>query len=247
MADPTPTPTPTPAPKAKRQRGTINRAHLDEIKNARAVAKAALDSANAAAFADMDFNATLPGQINLLADSTETAIGKLTGTRVQKHELTAEEAVAREALLAALAPIQTAAKRFFTGDQETLRHAYFIGENLRHDTLLEVQTASIAVRDRLVAVPPALSPVDTLPGIKAPQLAALNTAITTYASGVTAPVEQDKQNAGALNAIVANIAALAGLRHQVQLTVEQALPWRTPGVAATRQAFLLPADRPMPG
>ena len=26
----------------------------------------------------------LPGQINSLADSTETAIGKLTGTRVQK-------------------------------------------------------------------------------------------------------------------------------------------------------------------
>jgi hypothetical protein len=83
-------------------------------------------------------------------------------------------------------------------------------------------------------------PLDVLPGIKAAQITALTNAITTYASGVTAPDAQQNQNAGALNAIVANIGTLAGLRHQ-------ALPWRTPGVAATRQAFLLPADRPMVG
>jgi hypothetical protein len=91
MADPTPTPTPTPAPKAKRQRGTINREHLDELKNSRAVATAALDPANAATLAAVDFDATLPAQINTLAGSTETAIGKLTGTRAAKTEMTAQE------------------------------------------------------------------------------------------------------------------------------------------------------------
>ena len=38
MADPTPTPTPAPAP--KHTRSPVNRAHLDEIANARAVAAA---------------------------------------------------------------------------------------------------------------------------------------------------------------------------------------------------------------
>jgi len=64
---------------------------------------------------------------------------------------------------------------------------------------------------------------------------------------VAAGDEQQNQNSGALNTIKASISKLAGLRHQVQLAAEQAFPWRTPGVAATRQAFLLPPDRPLPG
>ncbi len=238
-----PTPTPTPAPKAQRQRHTINQKHLGEITNSRAVAKAALDPANAATLAGVEFDATLPGQINSLADSTETAIGKLSGTRVQKNELTAEEKTARNALIAAIAPIQTAARRKYTGDQAEMRHAYFIGEDLHSDTLHEVQAAAIAIRDRLTGTPPK----DVLPGIKAAQITALSGAITTYASGVTAPVEQTNQNQGALNAIVANIGKLAGLRHQVQLAAEQAFPYRNAGVASIRKSFLLPTDKPMRG
>jgi hypothetical protein len=243
MADPTPTPTPTPAPKTKRTRSSINRGHLDEIKNSRAVAKAAIDPANTAALAAVEFDATLPAQITTLADATETSIGKLTGTRAKKTEMTAQETTARDALFAVIAPIQTAAKRKFTGDSGKLRQAYFIGENLAHDNLHEVQTAAIAIRDRLVGTPPQ----DVLPGVKAAQITALSSAITTYAANITAPGDQSNENAGALLAIVANIGKLAGLRHQVQLAAEQAFPWRNSGVASIRQSFLLPTDRPMPG
>jgi len=55
------------------------------------------------------------------------------------------------------------------------------------------------------------------------------------------------KNSGEFQTIEANIATLAGLRHQVQLAAEQAFPWRAAGVVATRQAFLLPGDRPLPG
>jgi len=243
MADPTPTPTPAPAPKAKRQRSTINRKHLNEIANSRAMAKAAADPANAAALAAVEFDTTLPGQITTLADATETAIGKLTGTRAVKTEMTAQETTARDALIAVIAPIQTAARRKFTGDQEQMRHAYFIGEGLPEDTLGEVQTAAIAIRDRLVGTPPQ----DVLPGVKAAQITALSSAITTYATDVTAPGGQQNENAGALEAIVANIGKLAGLRHQVQLAAEQAFPWRNSGVASIRKSFQLPTDRPMRG
>jgi hypothetical protein len=241
MADPTPTP--TPAPKTKRTRSSINRGHLDEIKNSRAVAKAAIDPANTAALAAVEFDATLPAQITTLADATEASIGKLTGTRAQKTEMTAQETTARDALFAVIAPIQTAAKRKFIGDSGKLRQAYFIGENLAHDNLHEVQTAAIAIRDRLVGTPPQ----DLLPGVKAAQITALSSAITTYAANITAPGDQSNENAGALQAIVANIGKLAGLRHQVQLAAEQAFPWRNSGVASIRQSFLLPTDRPMPG
>jgi hypothetical protein len=124
-----------------------------------------------------------------------------------------------------------------------LRQAFFIGDNLAHDNLHEVQTAAIAIRDRLVGTPPQ----DVLPGVKAAQITALSGAITTYAANITAPGGQSNENAGALQAIVANIGKLAGLRHQVQLAAEQAFPWRNSGVASIRQSFLLPTDRPMPG
>ena len=191
----------------------------------------------------MEFDTTLPGQITTLADATETAIGKLTGTRAVKTEMTAQETAARDALIAVIAPIQTAARRKFTGDQEQLRHAYFIGEGVPEDTLGEVQTAAIAIRDRLVGTPPQ----DVLPGIKAAQITALSSAITTCATNVTAPGGQQNENAGALEAIVANIGKLAGLRHQVQLAAEQAFPWRNSGVASIRKSFQLPTDRPMRG
>jgi hypothetical protein len=207
------------------------------------VAKAAADPANAAALAVVEFDATLPGQITTLADTTETAIGKLTGTRVQKTELTAEEKIARDALMAVIAPIQTAVRRKFTGDQEQMRHAYFIGEGLADDTLGEVQTAAVAIRDRLVGTPPQ----DVLPGIKAAQITALSNAVTQYAAGVTAPSDQKNENSKALEIIVANIGKLAGLRHQVQLAAEQAFPYRNPGVASIRKSFMLPTDRPMRG
>ncbi len=124
-----------------------------------------------------------------------------------------------------------------------MRHAYFIGEGLAEDTLGEVQTAAIAIRDRLAGTPPQ----DVLPGIKAAQITALSNAVTQYAANVTAPGDQQNENAGALQTIVANIGKLAGLRHQVQLAAEQAFPWRTPGVASIRKSFQLPTDRPMRG
>jgi hypothetical protein len=59
--------------------------------------------------------------------------------------------------------------------------------------------------------------------------------------------KRKNENAGALEAIVANIGKLAGLRHQVQLAAEQAFPWRNSGVASIRKSFQLPTDRPMRG
>jgi|ERR1039458_9874804 hypothetical protein len=72
-------------------------------------------------------------------------------------------------------------------------------------------------------------------------------AVTLYATNVTASGDQQNENAGALEAIVANIGKLAGLRHQVQLAAEQAFPWRNSGVASIRKSFQLPTDRPMRG
>ena len=245
----TPTATPTPAPVAtgNHPHGRVNQEHLDEIANSRAVAKAALDPAFAAALAGVEFDTTLPGQITTLADKIEQDIGKLTGTKSGSLAMTAEQLAARDTLVAVLAPIQTAARRKFTGTQTAWRQAYFIGGHLAHGSLSFAATAAKAIRDRLVAVPPATAPLDVLKGIGPAQITGLINTITRFAGDISAADTQQNLNLAAHNAIVANLAALAALRHQVQLAAEQAYPWRASGVAATRQAFLLPPNRPLPG
>jgi hypothetical protein len=243
----TSTPTPSPAPANAHPHGVANQEHLDEIANARAVAKAALDPAFAAALAGVAFDTTLPGQINTLADATEKAIGRLTGDHSGGKAMTAEQVAARNALVAVLAPIQTAARRKFTGTQIALQQAYFIGGHIAHGGLHFAATAAKAIRDRLVAGPNSTPPVDVLPGIGAAQINALSNTIAEFAGDIDAADAQANQNIATHNLIVANIAQLANLRHQVQLAAEQAFPWRTPGVGATRLAFLLPPGRPLPG
>ena len=124
-----------------------------------------------------------------------------------------------------------------------MRHAYFIGEGLAERRWgkfkpppLPSATGWRARRHRTF-----------LPGVKDAQIAALSNAVTQYAANVTAPGDQQNENSSALQAIIANIGTLAGLRQQVQLAAEQAFPWRTPGVAGIRKSFQLPTDRPMRG
>jgi hypothetical protein len=246
MPDPTPTPTPPPAPKAIHSRSEQNRGFLDEVDKSRKVAAAALDPDNTAALADVDFDVSLPGRIISLAAQIEASLGRVTGARASKKAVTDQESAARKALIAVLAPIQTAAKRKFAGDDLRLREAYYIGgDGLADETLEEVLTASRAILARLTPGPNSEPPQDVLPGIKADrQIAALADAIDLYGGKDQAQTDEQKKAAKLLEDTGAQVVTLTGLRHQVQLAADQAWPWRTPGVATIRKSFLLPVDRP---
>lgn len=251
MPDPTPTPTPDPTPapaKAKRTRSALNKEYLKEVTAARAVAAAALDPDHTAALADVDFDDDLPEQANTLADTIEAALGTLTGTRAGKKEMTDQEKAARESLLAAIGPIQTAAKRKYKGTSIEQRGAYFIGgpKQLINSTLEEVLTAARAILARLSPGAGTTPPVDTLPGIKPlGRIKDLSDAIAAYDAKNTAQGDQQEAAEEALEAIGAQVTALAALRREIQLAADQAWPWRTPGVKTIRKAFFLPEDRPM--
>jgi len=246
MADnPTPTPTPTP-PKPNRERGIANRDYLDEVANSRKVATAATDPAHTGPLAAVEFDDTLPPRITALADLIEGDLGKLTGERAGKETMTDQEKTARDALMAVLQPIQTAAKRKFIGEIQKLREAYYIATGLANGTLDEVLTASRSVLARLSPGDGNAPPPDVLPGITAAgRIQELADAIATYGGKDQA---QDANLTGAgklLEAIKANVPKLAKLHRQVQLAADQAWPWCTYGVATIRKAFLLSPDRPM--
>ena len=242
-----PTATPTTIPNApKITRGAINKAYLDELQAARKVAATALDLAHVAGLTAVECDATLAPGIETLADEIETALGQLTGTRAAKKTATVEEASAREALLAVLQPIQTAAKRAFADDQSTLREAYGIGRGLSGETLASVLTLARGVLNRLSPGEGGTPPMDKLPGITAgDKIAKLAAAIETYGAKDNAQGGQKTEAAATLEQIEADIAKLAGLRRQVQLAADQAWPWRTPGVVTIRKSFLLPPTRPL--
>lgn len=245
--DPTPDPTPTPA-KATRARSALNKEYLKEVTAARAVAAAALDPDHTTALADVDFDDELPGQANTLADTIEAALGTLTGTRAGKTEMTDQEKAARESLLAAIAPIQTAAKRKYKGTSIGQRRAYFIGgpKQLINSTLQEVLTDARAILTRLSPGAGSTPPVDTLPGIKPlGRIKDLSDTIGAYDAKNTAQGDRQEDAEEELEAIGTQVAALAALRRDIQLAADQAWPWRTAGVKTIRKAFLLPEDRPM--
>jgi hypothetical protein len=225
----------------------VNRKHLAEVADARKVAAAALDPKYAPGLAGVDFDATLPPQATALASQIEAGLGQLKGTRATRKVMTAQEKAARAALIAVIAPIQTAAKRKFSGDTQKQREAYNIGAGLASDTLEEVQNAARAILARLSPGENNAPPVDVLPGIKADkQIKALADAIAAYGSKDDALHDKQKEASGTLEDIQAAVDKLAGLRHQIQLAADQAWPWRTPKVATIRKAFLLPTDRPLP-
>jgi len=240
-----PTPTPTP-PKPQRERGIANRDYLDEVANSRKVAAAATDPVHTGALVAVEFDDTLPPRIIALADLIEADIGKLAGERAGKETMTDQEKTARDALMAVLQPIQTAAKRKFIGETQKLREAYYIGTGLANGTLDEVLTASRSVLARLSPGENNAPPQDVLPGITAAdRIKELGDAITTYGGKDQAQGAKQTEAGKLLEAIKANVPKLAKLRRQVQLAADQAWPWRTPGVATIRKAFLLSPDRPM--
>lgn len=245
-APPTP-PTPTPAPpKPNRERGIANRDYLDEVATSRKVAAAATDPAHTGPLAGAEFDITLLPKINALADFIEADLGKLAGERAGKATMTEQEQTARDAVLAALQTIQTAAKRKFSGETQTLREAYYISAGLSGATLDEVLTASRSVLARLNPGDDNAPPQDVLPGITAAgKIKELADAITTYGGKAKAQGEKHGEAEKLLEAIKTNVPKLAKLRRQVQLAADQAWPWRTPGVATIRKAFLLSPDRPM--
>ena len=138
------------------------------------------------------------------------------------------------------------AKRKFTGEMQTLREAYFVRAGLSGRTLDEVLTASRSVLPRLSPGDGNAPPQDVLPGITAAgRIQELADAITTYGGKDQAQGAKQTEAGKLLEAIKANVPKLAKLRRQVQLAADQAWPWRTPGVATIRKAFLLSPDRPM--
>jgi len=245
---PAPTPAAPAADKPKRSRSLINQGFLDEIADSREVAAAATDPAHAPSLAEVDLDPTLPGAITALAAEVEQDLGDLIGTRAANKVKTGEHDADGEGILAALAPIQSAARRKYKGDQEAMRKAYGIGTTLSNESPEDIATFATGVLKRLSPGENNAPPADTLPGIKpgpGGAIATLAKALAKRGATHTARTTEKNKATTTLEQITAKIETLTTHRKEIQLAADQAWPWRKDGVEAIRKAFLLPVDRPL--
>jgi len=245
---PAPTPAAPDADKPKRTRSPINQDFLDEIEDSREVAAAAKDPAHAPGLAAVDLDPTLPATIIALATEVEDDLGGLIGSRAAKKTKTDEHDTDGEAILAALAPIQTAAKRNYKGDQEAMRKAYGIGTTLSNEGPEDIATFAVGVLKRLSPDEDGEAPEDTLPGIKPGPGGAIDTLAKALAKRSTtdsARTTEKNKSSATHEQITHKIKTLASHRKEIQLAADQAWPWRKDGVEAIRKAFRLPVDRPL--
>lgn len=245
---PAPAPEPSGSDKPKRNRSPINQAHLEEVADSRVIAAAAVDPAHTPGLASVELDPTLPATIIALAAEVEDDLGDLVGARAAKKAKTGEHDSQSEAILAALGPIQSAAKRKYKGDQAALRQAYGIGTLISNTGAEDLTTFAKGVLKRLSPGEGNAPPADTLPGIKSGPGGAIDTLAKALAKcGVTNTARTAVKNraSATLEEVTAKVETLATHRKEIQLAADQAWPWRKAGVEAIRKAFHLPVDRPL--
>ena len=152
--------------------------------------------------------------------------------------------IAKAALLAGIATTQRGALRTFRSDQRARLGDFFIGEDL--DTNLpRLKTIAAAILDRLQPGANNTPPLDVLKGVKAPDIAALATALGQLTA-------KDNAQGTALSAAKAErrtaeelIADIVAGRLDIQLAADQEWPWTTREHDVIRAQFKLPLTRPM--
>lgn len=241
MPDPIP-----PLPPKPRKRGAVNRETLAALATATRVAKSARNTKYAPGLDEVEMDPALPAQADTLVRRISIALGLIKGARAGRRVMSKQERDARDAVLAALGPIQSAARRKYTGADADTRGVYAIGEDLSNAGLDAVLTAARAVLDRLAPGPKNAPPADTLPGIKADgAIKTLNDAVTLYTGKDEAQGEQQTTAEEGLEDVEAALLDLAALRRQIQLAADQRWPWHAEKVGSIRKAFALPRDRPL--
>ncbi len=234
-----------PEKKPRKPRGPFNQAHLDEIADTRDIITAYRKPEHKQLL--IDKRDVLEADVNTLETTVNLAENKITGghaATVAKEQLTAEEAIAKAALLAGIATTQRGALRTFRSDQRTRLEDYFIGEDL--DTnLARLKTIAIAILGKLQPGPNNTPPPDVLKGVKAPDIQALADALAVLTAKDNAQGAAQVVATGERRTADELIADIVAGRLDIQLAADQEWPWTTREHDLIRAQFKLPLTRPM--
>ncbi len=247
----TPPPAATPAPdgKTRAKRAEVNRATLNDIFLADKCAKAAAEDENIATLSGRDWTAQEQAGLTAGVTLAEDLVRKIKAARAGKKTRTQTETAAREELLAALDPILTGAKRTFP-DRAGERTLFGVGENIANSTTHSLWRLARDTHENLTpgegeAGYP--SPANyTLKGVLPEEIDRLGDLAQKYKDADFAQAEANLTAAEHLDRLNQHMdKKLNPLRRELQLTAEQAWPYRESTNRSKRLAFGLPGNRPM--
>ena len=255
MPDPTPTPTPAPTPKPTRDRSPINQEWIKELNDSEQIAAAAQKPAYAPTLAPWNSTQGVCAESGA-GDSTGRAQGdidaakvtafakavsdaqKLAGTATQKTTskvgVTNREAELMGNLVELIQEVQKRAKQKYEAKNPTVLKDYAVGGKWYNTRAVLEQTAT-NILGKLAT--------DTLPGIDAAKVAALQKALDDYRqvqtdqTGGQADATTDRAN---LEAAVKDIIVR---RREIQFAADAAWPHTNKTNAGIRAEFKLPTDR----
>lgn len=234
MPDPTPTPAPTPKP--KRDRSPINQEWIKELNDAGQIAAAAQKPAYAPVLAQGDIDAA---KITAFTNAIQAA-QQLAGTATQKTTgkigVTKSETDLMASLVQMIQEVQKRAKQKYAATNPTVLKDYGIGAKWQNSRALLEQTAT-NILGKLAA--------DTLPGIDAAKVAALQKALADYRQVQTDQTGGQSDATTDRATLETAVKSILARRREIQFAADAQWPPSNPANAGIRREFRLSPDKAM--
>ena len=224
----------------RRKQAEIARTLLHELQEAKAVVDAAQNTAFAPELAEFEIT---PQQVSQLAAQVEQGLqlsADVVAGRRDEKVATATDNEDKTSLVATIERVQTGAhlKWDAESDPDIKRRnleRYFIGSHLENLADARLENVAQTILANLQS--------ETLPSVKAPQIAALTDALAQWLQ-----TEEGADPSPTAQGNYANLLALVKTikngRRQLQIAANAAFPYRLPSSVDARKAFHLPLRRP---
>jgi hypothetical protein len=247
MTDPTPTPTPTPTPQpaAKtRKYGIVDKRQEQSVAQAEKVVTAASKDEYATVL-ETEHEIT-PDFIAQLGADTGTArgsLGQIVQNAVAGNVATGGKSGTQKTLMQSIRKIQAAARQKYAGSQPLLLKDYFIGQKI-DATQFTPEEIGTAILNRISPPDDSTTPADVLPGIKAPKIAALSSALAAYTTAWSAQASAQSDKVKGHFALGVLVKSINVRRRLVQYAVDGEWPYDDAANAPIRREFGIPPNRP---
>lgn len=234
MAEPTPTPPNPQPPKAPRNPGSINQAWLDELNNSGQIVASAQKPAYLARFTAGGIAAAKLAAFSADIEAAKKLAGIATQATTGKRVITRTESDLMDSLIAAIQGIQKRAKQKYAATNPAMLADYAVGQPY-HDSRTLLEQAAANILGKLAT--------DTLPGIDAARIAALQAAADAYKNVQTAQTGGQSGATTDRAKLEAAVNAIAVSRREIQYAADDQWPHTDPLNAGIRVEFQLPANR----
>jgi hypothetical protein len=245
MTDPTPTPAPAPQPAAKtRKHGIVDKRQEQSVALAEKVVAAATKPEYATTL-DTEHEIT-PDFIAQLGSDTATArgsLGQIVQSAVAGNVATGGKAGSQKTLMQSIRKIQAATRQKYAGTQPTLLKDYFIGQKI-DATQFTPEEIGTAILNRISPPDGSTTPADVLPGINAPKIAALSSALAAYTTAWSAQTSAQSDKVKGHFALGVLVKSINDRRRLVQYAVDGEWPFDDAANAPIRREFGIPPNRP---